>query len=223
MPKVVDHVRRREAIAGALWRIVEREGMLGVSVRSIARELQSSPSSLRYYFATQTELLEFALTSMLDRVRARIEARLATFEPGLDLVAWLVEMFKEGMPLDDERSSEGDVWMALHAQSRFNPRLAEATRHEWTESQRLCRLAVMLLAGLPTDPDSSQELDRQYEIEATMLHAFWDGLTFGSASPKGEFSPAQIDMLMRMYLQQLGHRLASDHEVPLAKPDVHHT
>src|SRR5690606_38395555 len=38
MPRHVDHTRRREEIASALWRVVQRDGMRAVSVRSVAKE-----------------------------------------------------------------------------------------------------------------------------------------------------------------------------------------
>ena len=38
MPKIVDHDARRAAIAEALWRVAERDGVEGVTMRAVARE-----------------------------------------------------------------------------------------------------------------------------------------------------------------------------------------
>ncbi len=38
MPTIVDHDERRERIAEAAWRVIEREGPEGANLRRIARE-----------------------------------------------------------------------------------------------------------------------------------------------------------------------------------------
>lgn len=53
MPKVVDHERRREDLARAVWAVVARAGVDGATVRAVATEAGWSIGALRYYFATQ--------------------------------------------------------------------------------------------------------------------------------------------------------------------------
>lgn len=52
MPKVVDPQARRDALSRALWKVVQRDGIGAVSVRSVAAEANCSPSALRHYFPT---------------------------------------------------------------------------------------------------------------------------------------------------------------------------
>ncbi|MDQ3442912.1 MAG: TetR family transcriptional regulator C-terminal domain-containing protein [Chloroflexota bacterium] len=207
MPRVVDHESRRSDIAGALWRVVERDGIAAVSVRSVAKELGHSPSSLRHYFTTQAELMEFALASLLDGARQRLESRIARYDPDEDRIAWLAELFKEGLPLDGRRAAEVEIWMALHRHERDGGSLSQAMRREWRESQQLCRFAVATLAhGAPRD-DMAELLDERLELETTLLHTFWDGLTLDASSRPSEVSPELIDDLLTAYLRFLDERL----------------
>ena len=49
---------------------VRRDGVHEVSVRTVADEASTSPGALRHYFATQDELLGFALRAVVDRASA---------------------------------------------------------------------------------------------------------------------------------------------------------
>lgn len=207
MPRVVDHESRRNAIAEALWRVVERDGLPAVSLRTVAREMDSSPSALRHYFTTQAELMEFALLALLDGARARLEAKIANVDPGADRVSWLAELFKEGLPLDGQRAAEVEVWMALHRHAREGSYLSQAMQREWRESQQLCRFAVTTLATGSIQVGLTQPLDERLELESTLLHAFWDGVTLGASSRPSEFTPKVIDLLLTSYLRFLEARL----------------
>lgn len=208
MPKVVDHDLRREEIAAGLWRIVQRDGLSAVSVRSVARESGHSPSSLRHYFASQSELLEFALTSMLARTRARIEERIAAYDDTLDTVPWLAGLFKEGVPLDEQRAAEVDVWMALREQSRTSAQLASAVHREWRESRELCRFAVTLLAERQVRVDVAVPLPEARELESALLHIFWDGLVFEARSIPALLAGDAINEVLIAYLRQVESRVS---------------
>ena len=55
--------RRRTAIIAATLAVVEREGVAGVTHRTVAREASVSASSALYYFATLDDLLVAALSA----------------------------------------------------------------------------------------------------------------------------------------------------------------
>jgi len=74
MPKVVDPVERRRELAEAVWRVIRRDGIEGASVREVAREAELSTGSLRHYFGTQSELLTFAMRSVMQRIERRVAA-----------------------------------------------------------------------------------------------------------------------------------------------------
>lgn len=58
--------RRREEIIAATLRVVERDGVAGVTHRTVAREADVPASSAVYYFATLDDLLVAALTAASD-------------------------------------------------------------------------------------------------------------------------------------------------------------
>jgi len=54
--------------------VIRLDGLEHASVRNVAREAGLSMGALRHYFATQSELLCFAMQLVGDRARARIAA-----------------------------------------------------------------------------------------------------------------------------------------------------
>ncbi|MBA2246578.1 MAG: TetR family transcriptional regulator C-terminal domain-containing protein [Chloroflexia bacterium] len=201
MPKIVDHARRSDEIGQALWRVVERDGMRGVSVRSVAAEAGVSPGSLRYYFSSQPELITFAVDLMVDRVTGRITDRLREIDEGQNPVDWLTDLFKEGLPLDPTRTAEMHVWNAFVEQSRVDPLLEPARRMEWSAAQWLCRTAVVHLCGLRTETSPDQPLEDALEAEASLLHAVWDGLVIQLWAHPEPLRAEIADRLLRLHLE----------------------
>ncbi|BDH56880.1 TetR/AcrR family transcriptional regulator [Tsukamurella sp. PLM1] len=77
MPKQVDHRERREAIARALWRVVDASGVQRLSLREVAKEAGMSHGQLQHYFASRQELLTFAMDFAAEQTAARVAAGLA--------------------------------------------------------------------------------------------------------------------------------------------------
>lgn len=73
--------RRRRALIEATHRVVEREGVAGVSHRTIAREAGVPPASVAYYFASIDDLLVAALLEGVDAMISEIEALRETTAP----------------------------------------------------------------------------------------------------------------------------------------------
>lgn len=67
VPKVIDIEARREELAQALWRVIQREGLEQASVRNVAHEPEMSVGALRHYFGSQEELLAFAMRLVIER------------------------------------------------------------------------------------------------------------------------------------------------------------
>ncbi|WP_030230938.1 TetR/AcrR family transcriptional regulator [Streptomyces sp. NRRL S-350] len=61
MPKQVDHQERRETIARALWRVVERRGAKHLTMREVAQEAGISLGQLQHYFDSRAAMLSFAM------------------------------------------------------------------------------------------------------------------------------------------------------------------
>ncbi|MGK5643465.1 TetR/AcrR family transcriptional regulator, partial [Streptomyces sp. URMC 126] len=77
MPKQVDHRERREAIARALWRVVEQRGVAHLTVREVAREAGMSHGQLQHYFASREAMLSFAVDFASEQTALRVGRSLA--------------------------------------------------------------------------------------------------------------------------------------------------
>lgn len=72
--------RRRRAIIDAALRVVERDGVSGVSHRSIAREADVPPASIAYYFDTIDDLLVATLLDSVDALLAELDRLTAALD-----------------------------------------------------------------------------------------------------------------------------------------------
>lgn len=180
MPKQVDHERRREQLAAALWRLVLREGIEAASVRRVAAEAGWSTGSLRHYFDTQPRLLAFAMELVMRRVSGRLAALPRDGGPR----ALAQRLLHEVLPLDAERRAEMQVWLAFTAQSLVEPGLRELRDRSHAALRSLCRAAVNVL-GAPCP-----------EREAERLHALVDGLALHAVLDPATTTPErQIEIL----------------------------
>ncbi|MET9064564.1 TetR/AcrR family transcriptional regulator [Streptosporangium sandarakinum] len=73
MPKQVDHRGRREAIARALWRVVEQRGVAHLTMRVVAQEAGMSLGQLQHYFASRAAMLSFAMDFASEQTSLRVE------------------------------------------------------------------------------------------------------------------------------------------------------
>jgi DNA-binding transcriptional regulator YbjK len=153
VPKVVDHEARREELAAALWRVIERDGIEAASLRRVAAEAGWSLGSLRHYFATQSQLLAFAMALVVRRVAARVGA--------LDDPRAVLHQV---LPLDADRRAEMHVWLAFTTQALADPALRGLRDEAHRGLRELCRTAAAALGA----PDPERDGER--------LHALIDGL-----------------------------------------------
>ncbi len=164
-------------MAGAVWRVIRRDGVEGASVRAVAREAGCSTGSLRHYFPTQSELLAAAMRAVAER----IDARLGDFRATRDSAAGHVEqVLQELLPLDAERRAENEVWLAFSARALVEPELRALRREVHHALRAVCDWAVETIAAA-----RSQPLDQA--LESARLHALVDGLAVHAAlAPEGE-------------------------------------
>lgn len=190
MPKIVDHEQRRAELAAALWRVVGRAGMAGATVRTVAEEAGWSMGALRHYFATQDELLQFAIDTLLQRVPARVQAHLAAdLAPPERARRLLLEL----VPWTEELRIEAVVWLATLERARTDAALDEVRLAAWAGERGICRMAVALLAGTPLPTSLGEALPSEaLEQEAEDLHFFVDGLTLQGASWPEHLFPATL-------------------------------
>lgn len=167
MPKVVDHEERRRELAEAVWRVILRDGVEGVSVREVAAEAGWSAGALRHYFGTKEELLVSAARLLEERVVRRLTEMPHGRSPREAVRAVLCEV----LPLDEERRREGAVWFAYANRSLVDGSIAREHEIVFDGMRELCGRVMhemerlgCLAPGL--DPDR----------ETARLHALVDGL-----------------------------------------------
>lgn len=167
MPRTIDQEQRRTEIAEAVWRLIAREGVSAVSLRTVAAEAGLVLGSLRHSFPTKADLLAYSMELVLARATERIRAHSDVREPRALVRAMLAEV----LPLDAPRLVEIRVTLALMVESPAHPRLARQTLTAQQAIAGLCAQACRHLhrtGHLHPDRDPDAEGDR--------LHALLDGL-----------------------------------------------
>jgi AcrR family transcriptional regulator len=194
MPKLVDHEQRRAELAAAVWTVIRRDGLERASVRNVAQEAGLSMGSLRHYFATQSELLCFAMQLVGDRARARI----AALEPAADPRRAAERLLHELVPLDDERRAEAEVWLAFTGRALVDPQQRAIHQGIHDQLNGACTTAITLLvdAGL-----TAEGLD--VALEASRLHAVLDGLALHAVMRPTKLPPSRVVGVIARHLDAL--------------------
>jgi AcrR family transcriptional regulator len=194
LPKVVDHDARRRQLAEATWVVVHRDGIGGASVRAVAAEAGWSPGALRYYFPTQAGLVGFAMELVADRVRMRV----AALKPAEDIRVDVEQRLEQVLPLDAERRTEMEVWLAFWAHAQSDPDL----RAPRVETQRALRLFVRrCLASLSEAGYTRPNLS--LAVETSRLHALLDGLALHGVADGEAMTPRRMRTALRAHLDSL--------------------
>ena len=188
VPKVVDHDERRERIAEAAWRVIEREGPDGANLRRIAREAGYTTGVVTHYFRDKRDLMAFAFGLVVERSTSRMAG--AAAEAGAE--GALAQL----LPLDEERRRETTVWLALMGASLSDPDLAAELRRRYRRAREatLPMFREALVEAQAGDPDDV----------ADELLAAVDGITVDALTDPERFPPGRQMALLRRALARLG-------------------
>ena len=188
MPKVVDHDERRERIAEAAWRVIEREGPDGANLRRIAREAGYTTGVVTHYFRDKRDLMAFAFGLVVERSTSRMAG--AAAEAGAE--GALAQL----LPLDEERRRETTVWLALMGASLSDPDLAAELRRRYRRAREatLPMFREALVEAQAGDPNDV----------ADELLAAVDGITVDALTDPERFPPERQMALLRRALARLG-------------------
>ncbi|GAA2737008.1 TetR/AcrR family transcriptional regulator [Actinocorallia aurantiaca] len=185
MPRIVDHEARRRELTEALWRVIYRDGIETVSVRSVAAEAGCSPGALRHYFPEQKDLI----VSAMDQMSGRAGERITTLDPAGTPVDRLLAYCEQLIPMDAERRFEAEAWLGFITRARRDADLKElSTRVQHT----LRGFLSHLLDELGFDVG-----------EAVRLHALVDGLTLHLLLYPEQLTPERAREQLRAHLVRL--------------------
>lgn len=166
MPKQVDHQERREAIAHALWRVVDQHGWTRATLREVAREAGVSLGQLQHYFASRAAMLTFAMEFATERTADRVALRLATLDEPPHPKDVLRVVLTEMLPLHPDARASSRMNAAYVLEALHDPTLRERAglglRDGRALVERLVRQAVAQGQIAP---------DRDVDVETDLLLA----------------------------------------------------
>lgn len=162
MPKQVDHRERREAIAHALWRVVEQQGWARATMREVAREAEVSLGQLQHYFSSRAAMLTFAMEFAAEQTAHRVERGLAELDQPPHPREVLRVVLTEMLPLRPGARATHRMNAAYVLEALHDPALQEQARVGLREGralvERLIREAIAH-RQIPGDRDPAVETD----------------------------------------------------------------
>ncbi|MFC7925911.1 TetR/AcrR family transcriptional regulator [Microbacterium laevaniformans] len=175
MPRLIDQDARTQDIAAASLRVLERDGLAGLSVRGVADEAGIAVASLRRTFPTQHALREYCLLLIDRRVSARI-AGLLGHSAGRRLAEEILEQL---LPLDHDRRVELLAQIQLGVLALTDARLRDSVLRLNGGVAAACRACIELLReadDLGVGRDPNLEAQRLHALlDGAALHAVWGG------------------------------------------------
>ncbi len=111
--KKVDHDSRREEVSIAAAKLIAREGMSGLTTRSLAKAMGCSIGVLSHYFTNKEQIVLAAFEWADSNINRRMEAILAE-TPTLDS---FIPVVRAGLPLTEETDIEWRVRFNLYSHS----------------------------------------------------------------------------------------------------------
>ncbi len=151
MPIQVDEDARRAAVAEATLRVAGRDGLRGVTIRSVAAELGASTSFITNYLGTRSALLVNALRHIEDTWLAELETELA----GSDPPEALRRAMRSAVEWDDDELMRSQFWIAVLS---VPGRDAAVERH-LVESTSAVRGVIAKLVDQCGHPDPERAAD----------------------------------------------------------------
>jgi AcrR family transcriptional regulator len=159
---------RRHAIGAALLRVVARDGLDGVSLRTVAAEAGTSLGMVQRQFAGKDELMLFALRQTGEAAAERIR-RVPLHAPVLGALRRVAD---ELLPLDDQRVLEARVYYAFATKAAIRPDFATIViEHD----QQLQGILVAIFQAAERDGEIPPGHDHQ--ALARMFSSVLDGVS----------------------------------------------
>ncbi len=205
VPKVVDAEQRRSAIADATITVIARSGVDHATLANVAREAGLVIGSVRHYFASQPEMVSYAMRWLSDRIAGRV---LRIAQPVISDAEGLAPdrrraitdaVFCELLPLDEPRQRETMAWLALSVTAVNRPDLRPVVDELHDGLHTLTRTVLRTIrtrGGLDVD-------DETLELEVERLVGLLDGLATNAVLCPHRHPPEQLRAVLRHHLDRL--------------------
>ncbi|TAA72724.1 TetR/AcrR family transcriptional regulator [Planococcus salinarum] len=161
MPKLIDHETKKLDIAHAAWRIILKEGVAAASVRNIAKEAGITLGALRYYFASQEELLAFT-EDLIHAILAERTSEL--FMVDLQPQQKILQLLNGLLPGADRGEAAAEARLIFKLQSKYTGKSYDAGRDSIYQAVKSILSNLVMLNLLKKDTDLGLETDRLYAL-----------------------------------------------------------
>jgi TetR/AcrR family transcriptional regulator, transcriptional repressor of bet genes len=209
MPKIVDHIKRREEIAHVACQVVASRGFEQATVARIARAAGYTTGMVAHYYDSKQDIILAALRLIL----LRIEERLTRERDGGE--ANLLSVLSEALAVDAQRSTECAFWMAFWGQVSADAKLKRL--NVWVHREYM-RLFARCLAEHWPEWRAWPPAVQDHVLRSVVT--FMNGLTAGAVtSPRDWPARLQIEQLnlqlelLRQWAKAYGPNLEANHDV----------
>lgn len=193
----------RYRLADALTRVVARDGITGVSVRSVATEAGVSGGTVQHHFPTRAEMILYAM----EWTSTQVEHRLVSAPRWGDVREWTRGILLDLLPLSADRRQEHAVWLAFVAHADTHPLLAQLKRQTSTKLLELYSDIVRARRGAPARTKPTND-DYDIDVDAVLLQSFVDGLSLHLADLEldkaAKVGPALLDRYLALAVDNVG-------------------
>jgi AcrR family transcriptional regulator len=194
VPRLIDHEARELEIAEAAWRVLTRDGIRNLSVRTVAAEAGLATASLRRAFPTHNALFAYSLQC----VQKRVNQRIAATPPGPTLRDTVEAAILQLLPLDDERRLEMEVFLVIGSMALSDEGLRPVYKEANEAMATGCGNVIDLLVH---GGEASPELNAP--LEARKLHAIIDGLALHLLRQSADEPTMWAIEVLRSHLESL--------------------
>lgn len=163
---------RQREIAEAVLRIVARDGLDAVTIRTVAAEAGRSLGWVQREFPAKDLLLRLTLIHAIDQMDRRIAAQAAELGTEASIRSILDTIGTEVLPSRPEKVAEERVWLAFMARAALTPGLAEPLRRRYAKSHTAIADMLAIAHALG---QTAPGIDPHHE--ALTLTALADGLS----------------------------------------------
>lgn len=144
MPRIVDHDQRRGEIILALWQLIARHGIEGVSLRTVAAAAGVSVGRIQHYFGTKEALVRAGCEAMVAGAQDRYEDQTAGEPP----LARLRFVLTHAIPDSATIRFGTSLWYAYLAKATDDPAIGALLAETKRGTERECaRLIADATAG----------------------------------------------------------------------------
>jgi AcrR family transcriptional regulator len=197
MPALGDHDARREDVSEAVWQVLARCGVGGLTIRAVATEMGATTGLVSHYFPSKRALIAHARA--VAELRTTQMRRRVSPEPG---IAALRNALLDVLPLDAEMVAMSKAWVSFWDVAIGDPDLSasETVRYEKWRQRLRAHIA---------DAQSRHELDPEIPADdySVMVGAFAHGLVVQSLFDTKRLSPKRQTLLVDQFIAQIRKKM----------------